>query len=74
MRCKPGLRQVYRAGVFALGLLFIAAGGALVALPGPLTIPPLLVGLWIWSTEFRFAERFFGAFKARGQEAWGHFK
>lgn len=74
VRCEPGLRQVYRIGVFASGLLFVAAGGALVALPGPLTIPPLLVGLWIWSTEFRFAERLFDAFKAKGREAWAHFK
>ena len=32
-------------------------GFALVALPGPLTIPPILLGLWIWSTEFRWADR-----------------
>jgi hypothetical protein len=22
-------------------------------LPGPLTIPPILIGLWVWSTEPR---------------------
>jgi hypothetical protein len=45
-----------------------------VVLPGPLTIPPILLGLWIWSTEFRFAERFFDSFKEKGKEAWAHAK
>ena len=57
VRSKPGLGHAYRVGVFAVGLLFIALGFALAVLPGPLTIPPVLIGLWIWSTEFRFAER-----------------
>lgn len=74
LRSRTGLREAYRIGVFFLGLLFIAGGGALMALPGPLTIPPVLVGLWIWSTEFRFAQRFFEVFKARGRDAWAHSK
>ena len=74
IRANRALHQVYRVGVFAAGLLFIALGVALMALPGPLTIPPVLVGLWIWSTEFRFAERFFESFKAKAREAWAHAK
>ena len=74
IRSKPGLREAYRVGVFVLGLLCIAAGIALAALPGPLTIPPVLLGLYIWSTEFEFAHRFFEAFKAKGHEAWAHAK
>jgi hypothetical protein len=64
--------QAYRVAVFAVGLLFIAAGIALAVLPGPLTIPPVLLGLWIWSTEFAFAERFFDSFKEKAREAWAH--
>jgi Putative transmembrane protein (PGPGW) len=74
IRAKPGVGQAYRVGVFVAGLVFIALGFALAVLPGPLTIPPVLLGLWIWSTEFRFAERFFDAFKAKAQEAWAHAK
>jgi hypothetical protein len=74
VRSKPGLREVYRVGVFIAGLLFIALGVALMALPGPLTIPPVLLGLWIWSTEFRFAKRFFDKFKVKANEAWAHAK
>jgi hypothetical protein len=74
IRSKPGLREVYRVGVFALGLLCIAAGIALATLPGPLTIPPVLLGLWIWSTEFEFAHRFFESFKHKGHQAWDHAK
>jgi hypothetical protein len=39
-------------------------------LPGPLTIPPVLLGLWIWSTEFEFAHRFLEQFKEKAEEAW----
>src|SRR3954454_5986499 len=74
IRKKPGVGHAYRVGVFVAGLLCIAAGIALAVLPGPLTIPPVLLGLWIWSTEFRFAERFFDSFKDKAEEAWTHAK
>jgi hypothetical protein len=38
--------------------------------PGPFTIPPVLLGLWIWSTEFAFARRMFQSAKLRGRNAW----
>ena len=72
VRSKPGVAQAYRVGVFVTGLVFIALGFALAVLPGPLTIPPVLIGLWIWSTEFRFAQRLFDSFKRKGREAWQH--
>ena len=27
----------------------------------PLTIPPVLIGLWIWSSEFQWAARIFAS-------------
>ncbi len=72
IRSKPGLAQVWRIGVFVAGLLFICLGVALAVLPGPLTIPPVLVGLWIWSTEFDWAQRFFTSFKQKARDAWAH--
>ena len=74
IRAKPGLREVYRLAVFVVGLLFIAGGIALAVLPGPLTIPPVLIGLWIWSTEFRFAQRLFDSFQDKARDAWAHAK
>jgi hypothetical protein len=74
VRSKPGVGQAYRIGVFVLGLLCIVVGVALAVLPGPLTIPPVLLGLWIWSTEFRFAKRFFDSFKRKAEDAWAHAK
>lgn len=59
-------------GVFVAGLLFIALGVALAVLPGPLTIPPVLVGLWIWSTEFDWAKRMFTTFRRKAADAWKH--
>jgi uncharacterized membrane protein YbaN (DUF454 family) len=72
VRSQPGLGHAYRVGVFIAGLAFIVLGLALAVLPGPLTIPPVLLGLWIWSTEFRFAKRFFDSFRRKAQEAWAH--
>ena len=74
VRSKPGVGQAYRIAIFVVGLLCIVLGFALAVLPGPLTIPPVLLGLWIWSTEFRFAERLFDSFKRKAQEAWAHAK
>jgi hypothetical protein len=62
----------WRIGVFALGLLCVAIGVAMCVLPGPLTIPPVLLGLWVWSTEFMWARRFFDTFKRKASEAWAH--
>jgi uncharacterized membrane protein YbaN (DUF454 family) len=74
IRSKPGLAQVWRVGVFVVGLLFIALGVALAVLPGPLTIPPVLLGLWVWSTEFDWARRLFLSFRRKADEAWKHAK
>lgn len=74
IRTKPGIGQLYRVGVFLAGLLCVAAGFALAVLPGPLTIPPVLLGLYIWSTEFAWAKRFFDSFKKKATDAWEHAK
>lgn len=62
----------WRIGVFVVGLLFVALGIALTVLPGPLTIPPVLLGLWVWSTEFEWARRFFATFSRKARETWQH--
>ncbi|WP_354697500.1 hypothetical protein DSM112329_03131 [Paraconexibacter sp. AEG42_29] len=74
LRTNPVTRHPYRIAVFVLGLLCIATGIALAVLPGPLTIPPVLLGLWIWSWEFRFAQKFFESFQEKAHEAWAHAK
>jgi hypothetical protein len=70
LRKTPGGAIAVKAIVFLAGLLFILLGLALAALPGPLTIPPILVGLYIWSTEFAWAERLLDRAKRSAQEAW----
>ena len=74
LRRTPGGALLLQVLVFAAGLAFVVLGLVLIVAPGPLTIPPILLGLWIWSTEFRFAERFFDSFKSKAQEAWAHAK
>lgn len=70
MRRTPGGAQLLQALVFFAGLAFILLGVVLVALPGPLTIPPILIGLYIWSTEFAWADRLLDRAKASAKEAW----
>ena len=74
IRSHPVLHPLYRAAVFIAGLLCVVIGIALAVLPGPLTIPPVLLGLWIWSTEFRFAKRLLDRFKVKGRATWAHAK
>ena len=70
LRRTPGGRHLLKVLVFLLGLFFILVGLALAALPGPLTIPPILLGVWIWSSEFAWAERLLERAKRSAHEAW----
>jgi hypothetical protein len=70
LRRTPGGAVAVKSIVFVSGLLFILLGLALAALPGPLTIPPILVGLYIWSTEFAWADRLLERAKRSAREAW----
>jgi hypothetical protein len=63
-------RTLRRVVVFVAGLLLIITGLVLIVLPGPLTIPPILLGIWLWSREFEFARRWLGPVRARGAVAW----
>lgn len=74
VRSNPGTALAWRIGVFVTGLSCIVVGFALAVLPGPLTIPPVLLGLWVWSTEFDWAKRLFDSFKRKADEAWRHAK
>lgn len=74
LRRRPGIGHAWRLTVFLAGLLCILGGMVLVVLPGPLTIPPIVLGLWIWSTEFAWAHRFFTSAAAQGREGWEHAK
>ena len=70
LRRTPGGAQLLQVLVFLLGLMFILLGLALAALPGPLTIPPILLGVYVWSTEFAWADRLLERAKKSAREAW----
>ena len=68
VKAKRGTRYAYQAAVFLLGLLVILAClGLWTTLPAPLAIPPMLIGVWIWSTEFPFAGRLLAWLKDQAQ-------
>ena len=70
VRRTPGGAQLLQVSVFVLGLAFVLVGCALIVAPGPLTIPPILLGLWIWSTEFAWADRQLERAKSSARVAW----
>lgn len=70
LRRTPGGALFLKIAVFSLGLFFVLLGLVLAALPGPLTIPPILLGVWIWSSEFRWADRLLERAKRSALEAW----
>ncbi|MCW2542851.1 MAG: hypothetical protein JWM40_403 [Frankiales bacterium] len=70
LRTKRSTAHAWRVIVFFSGLLLILLGLVLVVLPGPLTIPPILLGLWIWSTEFEAAERLVDRFQDKAKVGW----
>lgn len=72
VHANPGAAVVWRVGVFLAGLLCVAIGVALTVLPGPLTIPPIVLGLWIWSTEFAWARALFATARRKARSAWAH--
>lgn len=51
-------------GVFVVGLVLVVLGFVFPFLPGP-----VLLGLWIWSTEFPFAQRLLQSVKLRANDA-----
>lgn len=63
-------RTLRRVVLFVAGLLLIIIGLVLIVLPGPLTIPPILLGVWLWSLEFEFARRWMKPVSERGAVAW----
>ncbi len=70
LRASRGGSWLLKSVVFLTGLLFVLLGAVLVVLPGPLTIPPVLLGLYIWSTEFAWAERLRARAAVRGRVTW----
>jgi hypothetical protein len=70
VRRTPGGAALLKAGVFLLGAVFIGLGLAAAVLPGPLTIPPVLLGLWIWASEFSWADALLHRAQDKGRQAW----
>ncbi len=70
VRRLPAGEVIVRVIVFLMGLTLIGTGLALSVLPGPLTIPPVLLGVLIWSLEFEFAQRWLDRVEGPAQLAW----
>lgn len=70
MRSTPTGVLLLKAGTLVVGVACIALGLALAVLPGPLTIPPMLLGLHILSREFPWAERLLDRARDSVAEAW----
>jgi hypothetical protein len=69
-RENRGRHRLFRAGVFVVGLLLILVGAAMWLLSALLALPPVFVGLWLWSREFHWGHRLFTAFLRRAWSLW----
>lgn len=56
---------IRKSVVLTIGLTLLALGGVLIVLPGPFTLPFVIAGIAILSSEFVWAERIM----ERGQQA-----
>ena len=63
-------RTLRRVVLFVAGLVLIITGMVLIVLPGPLTIPPILLGVWLWSLEFEFARRWMRPLREKAALTW----
>ncbi|GAB3757946.1 PGPGW domain-containing protein [Microlunatus parietis] len=63
IRQDPRKLVVYRVGVAVAGLFFIILGALTGPIPGPGGIPLVLLGLAVWSSEFRWAHRLMRLFR-----------
>lgn len=70
LRRTPAGALLLRVVVFVAGLTCVLIGGVLIIAPGPLTIPPVLLGVWIWSTEFRWADAWLVKARRSAAKAW----
>lgn len=70
LRRLPAGELIVHVVVFVVGAALIGLGLALVVLPGPLTIPPVLLGLAVWALEFDFAQRWLDPWERKAQQAW----
>ncbi len=65
IRQSPRRLAVYRVAVGIAGLLMICLGFVSGPIPGPGGIPLVLLGLAIWSSEFKWAHRLMLLFKVQ---------
>ena len=59
--------RLLRVGVFVVGLLLILVGVVMWLVSALLAVPPVFVGLWLWSREFHWGHRLFKAFLGRAR-------
>jgi hypothetical protein len=73
-RANRDRHRLFRAGVFVVGLLLVLVGAAMWLLSLLLALPPVFVGLWVWSREFQWGHRLFRAFLRRASSLWSRVK
>jgi hypothetical protein len=69
-RENRGRHRLFRVGVFVVGLILVLVGGAMWLVSLLLAVPPVFVGLWVWSREFHWGHRLFRSFLRRAASLW----
>jgi len=69
-RENRGRHRLFRVGVFVVGLILVLVGAAMWLVSLLLAVPPVFVGLWVWSREFHWGHRLFRSFLRRAASLW----
>jgi uncharacterized protein (TIGR02611 family) len=62
-------RSTKRIVIFVVGVALVLLGVALIPLPGPFSIPLMLLGLAVLATEYVWAERILDTVKDKAKKA-----
>lgn len=69
-RANRGRHRAFRVGVFVVGLVLTLGGAAMWLVSSLLAALPVLLGLWVWSREFHWGHRLYGASLRQGRAMW----
>ena len=74
LRANKGRHHTFRVGVFLVGLILTVGGAAMWLVSSLLALPPVLIGVWVWSREFHWGHRLYRACLRHGESWWSRVK
>ena len=74
LRATRGRHRTFRVAVFLVGLVLTVGGAAMWLVSSLLALPPVLLGVWVWSREFHWGHRLHRACLRQADSLWSRVK